>query len=513
MPEAGLYDSVYNPDVLLCLANLSSDEVFTSPNVVNRMLDMLPQELFCSPETTFLDPACKTGVFLREIAKRLIKGLGPQMPDLQERVDHIFNNQLFGIAITELTAFLSRRSLYCSKYPNSEFSVTRFDDIEGNIRYRQVNHTWRNGRCVYCGVSRDTVFGAEERGQILESHAYEWIHTSKPEGIFNMRFDVIISNPPYQLDTAGAGRQARPIYNLFVEQAKKLNPRYITMIIPSRWFAGGMGLDTFRDNMMNDRHITKIVDFINSKDCFPQNSVSGGVCYFLWERNRIGDCEFTNVNGDDEHTITRPLNEFSVIVRYNKAVPILHKVLAAKEEKLGEIISPLMPYKLSTNYRGRPERQYPDDLVLHASDGITYIRPNEIGSGYDTVDKYKVLISKTSAEHAGEPGRDGRFKVLTSSLKVIGPKEVCTHSYFTIGSYDNREPADNLLSYLSTKFVRFLILLAMSSINLSKLVFLFVPMQDFCKPWTDEELYARYGLTADEVAFIESLIKPMDNGE
>ena len=280
MPEAGLYDSVYNPDVLLCLANLSSDEVFTSPNVVNRMLDMLPQELFCSPETTFLDPACKTGVFLREIAKRLIKGLGPQMPDLQERVDHIFNNQLFGIAITELTAFLSRRSLYCSKYPNSEFSVTRFDDIEGNIRYRQVNHTWRNGRCVYCGVSRDTVFGAEERGQILESHAYEWIHTSKPEGIFNMRFDVIISNPPYQLDTAGAGRQARPIYNLFVEQAKKLNPRYITMIIPSRWFAGGMGLDTFRDNMMNDRHITKIVDFINSKDCFPQNSVSGGVCYF-----------------------------------------------------------------------------------------------------------------------------------------------------------------------------------------------------------------------------------------
>ena len=234
---------------------------------------------------------------------------------------------------------------------------------------------------------------------------------------------------------------------------------------------------------------------------------------FLWERNRIGDCEFTNVNGDDEHTITRPLNEFSVIVRYNKAVPILHKVLAAKEEKLGEIISPLMPYKLSTNYRGRPERQYPDDLVLHASDGITYIRPNEIGSGYDTVDKYKVLISKTSAEHAGEPGRDGRFKVLTSSLKVIGPKEVCTHSYFTIGSYDNREPADNLLSYLSTKFVRFLILLAMSSINLSKLVFLFVPMQDFCKPWTDEELYARYGLTADEVAFIESLIKPMDNGE
>ena len=150
-----LFNTVYNPDVLSCLANLSNDEVFTPPDVVNKMLDMLPQELFCNPDTTFLDPACKTGVFLREIAKRLITGLEPQMPDLQERIDHIFHKQLYAIAITELTSLLSRRGVYCSKYPNSEFSVTQFDEAEGNIRYRNIKHSWVNGKCKYCGISKD----------------------------------------------------------------------------------------------------------------------------------------------------------------------------------------------------------------------------------------------------------------------------------------------------------------------------------------------------------------------
>lgn len=502
------YSDIYNPDVLSCLANLSNDEVFTPPEIANQMLDMLPQDLFSSPDTTFLDPACKSGVFLREIAKRLLTGLESKIPDLQERIDHIFQKQLFGISITELTSLLSRRGVYCSKYPDSIYSVTQFENTDGNIRFKRIDHKWKDSKCIYCGASQSQY----DRDNALETHAYELIHTNRPEEIFKMKFDVIIGNPPYQLDTGGAGRQAKPIYNLFVEKAKKLNPRYLVMIIPSRWFSGGMGLDSFRESMMNDNHITKIIDYSNAKDCFPQNSISGGVCYFLRERDRKGLCEFTNINSGESITVFRPLNEFNVLVRYNKGVSIIHKIQTMNESSINTIISPLMPYGLSTNVRGNKERKDINDLILHASDGITFIKRDDITKGKDSIDKYKVLVSKTSAEHAGEPGKDGMFRVLTSSLKVIGPGEICTHSYFTIGLYDNFEEADNTLSYLRTRFVRFLILLSMSSINLSKLVFSFVPVQDFSKSWSDEELYGKYNLTAEEIDFIESMIKPMDIG-
>ena len=505
MSDQGLFGNIYNPDVLTCLANLSNDEVFTPPEIANQMLDMLPQELFENPDTKFLDPACKSGVFLREIAKRLLLGLEPQIPDLQERIDHIFHNQLYGIAITELTSLLSRRSVYCSKYPNSEFSVSKFEDAQGNIRFKKTKHKWKDKKCVFCGAAQSEY----DRNDDLETYAYEFIHMLKLEEIFNMKFDVIISNPPYAQDTAGAGRQAKPIYNLFIEQAKKLNPKYMTMIIPSRWFAGGMGLEDFRISMMNDNHILEIVDFTNSKDCFPGISVSGGVCYFLWERDNVGDCKFTNVTNDERTTLVRPLNEFPTLVRYNNAVSIIHKVMQQKEAMFDEIVSSLMPYGLSTSYRGRNNKAV-NDLTLHASNGITYINRSEIKKGFDTVDSYKILISKTSAEHAGEPGKDGKFRVIPSSIKVLGPSEVCTHSYFVVGNWDNRDIAENALTYMKTKFVRCLMLLCISGFGLSKLVFPFVPMQDFSKSWTDEELYAKYSLTDEEISFIESLIKPME---
>ena len=264
--------------------------------------------------------------------------------------------------------------------------------------------------------------------------------------------------------------------------------------------------------MMNDRHISKIVDYTNSKDCFPGISVSGGVCYFLWNRDKESDCEFINITNNSEDAITRPLNEFQTLVRYNKAVSIIHKIQQKKESLLAEKISSLMPYGLSTSYRGHSSPQGKNDLALHASNGVTYIDRQEISKGYETVDSFKLLVSKTSAEHAGEPGKDGRFKVIPSSMKVLHPGEVCTHSYFIIGNWENSQTAENALSYMRTKFVRFLMLLCISGFGLSKIVFQFVPMQDFSKSWTDEELYEKYGLTDDEITFIESMIKPMEVG-
>ncbi len=507
------YSSMYNPDVLTCLANLSNDEVFTPPEVANRMLDMLPEEIWHDSSATFLDPACKSGVFLREIAKRLIEGLKEEIPDLQKRIDHIFHKQLYGIAITELTSLLSRRSVYCSKYPNSKYSITLFEDTSGNIRYKRIPHRWQNGKCLFCGASKSEY----ERGDELETHAYEWIHTIKPEEIFKMKFDVIIGNPPYQLstvsgDTTNVSKQAKPIYNLFVEQAKKLNPRYLSMIIPSRWFAGGLGLDNFREAMMNDSHITNLVDFANAKDCFPQNSISGGVCYFLWERDANSPCKFTNVNGPITITESRYLNEFPVVVRYNSAVDIIRKVLDRSDSFLKDIVSPISPFAIPTKVSGAPQKDTNNYITLYTSRGVGYIDNQTVVSNRKYISKYKVMVSQIGAEHAGEPARDGKFRVLTSSMRVMHPDEVCTNSYIVIGEYDNIAEPENLLAYLKTKFVRFLVLQAVSSIHISRTSFTFVPMQDFSKPWTDEELYEKYGLTEEEIAFIESMIRPMELG-
>lgn len=506
-----LFENVYNPDVLSCLANLSNDEVFTPPEVVNKMLDMLPAELFRNPDTTFLDPACKTGVFLREIAKRLIVGLEPQFPDLQERIDHIFHKQLFGIAITELTSLLSRRGVYCSKYPNSEFSVSRFEDAQGNIRYKRTPHTWEKGKCVFCGASQSEY----DRAQDLETHAYEWIHVQNPEEIFRMKFDVIIGNPPYQLstvsgDTTNVSKQAKPIYNLFVEQAKRLNPHFLCMIIPSRWFAGGLGLDGFRQMMMEDGHLTHVVDYNNAKDCFPQNSISGGVCYFLRDRDAKGLCQFTNINGTSVTTEKRSLSEFPVVVRYNAAVDIIRKIRASAKSFVKDIVSPISPFAIPTKVTGDNARTMKCNVKLYSSKGTGYISEKEILNNIDYLSRYKVMVSQIGAEHAGEPGRDGKFRVLTSSMRVLLPDEVCTNSYIVIGKYDNQNMCDNLLNYLKTSFVRFLVLQAVSSIHISRTSFTFVPMQDFSKPWTDAELYAKYNLTQEEIDFIESMIKPME---
>src|SRR3984885_7842286 len=342
----------YNPDVLSCIANLSSDEVFTPPDLANRMLDLLPSEIWRDRNATFLDPGCKSGVFLREIAKRLDAGLESQISGRQQRLNYIFKNQLFAIANTELTALLSRRSVYCSKIANSRYSVCDdFEDAAGNIRFERIDHTWVDGHCRYCRANQQ----GYDRGNELESHAYEFIHRDFPEEIFSMKFDVVIGNPPYQLSDGGFGSSAAPIYQKFVESAIGLSPRYVVMITPSRWFAGGKGLDDFRARMLKDSRLRNLVDYPKLYDGFPGVKIRGGVSYFLWDRDYKGPCTVQTMWDGQPlgPPMERRLDAYDVLVRRNEAVSILEKVRAYRvggkaEATLGARVSSQKPFGLRT---------------------------------------------------------------------------------------------------------------------------------------------------------------------
>lgn len=492
----------YNPDVLSCLANLSSDEVFTPPQLVNQILDLLPDDIWTDRNATFLDPVCKTGVFLREIAKRMDNGLENQIPDRHQRINHILSNQLFGIAITELTSLISRRSVYCSSTANGEYSVCEtFDNHQGNIRFERLDHTWENGRCALCGASEANY----ERGEELETHAYEFIHTKIPEEIFEMKFDVIVGNPPYQLSDGGYGRSATPIYNKFVQQAKKLNPRYLSMIIPARWLGGGKGLNEFRAEMLNDQRIRKIVDFEDATEVFPGVDIAGGICYFLWEKDSKGDCTVSNIYNGKEFLSTRPLNEFSTFIRHSKAISIIHKVVGKNEKNMSQQVTSRKPFGLSTNIRPSST----GDLTLRWQKGEGPYNRDEITVGIEMIDKWKVITSYVGYDHAGNPGKDGRRRVF-SKIDILPPGTICTETYLVLGSYEIEDEAKNLVTYMKTHFLRFLVSQFMYSHHITKDAYTLVPILDMSKTWTDAKLYKKYRLKKDEIDFIESKIRPME---
>ena len=497
----------YNPDVLSCLANLSNDEVITPPEIANRMLDLLPKEIWSDSKVKFLDPFCKSGVFLREITKRLLDGLSEEIPDMQERLDHILHYQVYGMAITELTSLVSRRSLYCSKEASSEYSISRFDEAAGNIAFHEIPHTWNEstGKCIYCGASREVY----ERGEDKESHAYQFIHTDNPKELFNnMKFDVIIGNPPYQLnDGGGRDSAAIPLYDKFVQKAKQLAPHFLIMIIPARWYTGGRGLDDFRDNMISDTRLKVIHDYPETDDCFPGLNIRGGVCYFLWDSLYHGDCTIINHIKGKMIEMKRPLKEANIplLIRYNQSISIMKKVLKFKEVSLGKYVSTSKPFGMRSNFSDFTSIQTEMHSVkLYRFGENGYVAKKIIVKNEKLIDRYKVLVSKAS------PGGDEYPHSIVSQPIVSEPNSVCTETYLVIKDVDSRIEAENLVSYIKTRFFRFMMSLVKNTQNISKASYTFVPLQDFSHPWTDEMLYGKYKLSSDEIAFIESMIRPME---
>jgi site-specific DNA-methyltransferase (adenine-specific) len=523
--KAGFAPPSRNPDVLMCIANLSNDEVFTPPEFANRMLDTLTEawaadhggaNLWANKTVRFLDPCTKSGVFLREITSRLTKGLADEIPDLQQRADHILTKQVFGIGITHLTAMLARRSVYCSKHAKGSHSIAKtFGSDDGNVWFRRTEHSWKKGRCEYCGASETTY----ERGQALETHAYAFIHTDSIKAHAaewfggDMQFDVIIGNPPYQLASDGGTRDV-PIYHMFVEQAKKLAPRYLTMVIPSRWMAGGLGLAEFRRTMLSDTRIRDLVDYPNAAEVFPSVGINGGACYFLWDAAHDGPCSVSSVRAGEVNGPTgRRLDEFDVLVRDSRALGILRKVLAHKEASINTILARDKEFGWTSNFDGFHQKQRKGDVPLYyirmMKRAVGYIARKEVTKSKNLIDTWKVLVPKVGSGRERE--RSGVDLVLGPSLIAPSPS-VCTQS-FLFFFVSSRKEAESLQSYYETRFFRFLVSLRKITQDATHSTYRWVPMQAWDRTWIDADLYKKYGITKKESAFIESMIRPMGDGD
>ena len=527
------YDYLEHFDILETITNVGNDEVFTPRKTCEMILDSLPEEVWHNPNYRWLNPATKNGIFEREIAIRLDAGLKDIIPDEEARRKHILQDMIYAIGQTKFTSYVARRTLYyCSdanrecdgiKAPDGHYvngyaigNGTWFDDEEGNIKTPRADHVFdKNGRCIYCRLPKTSKYVDSLQ---REQYAYEFIH-HKPEELLGylqdlffkgdrtMTFDIIIGNPPYQLADGGSKASARPIYQLFVQNSIALAPKFLSMIIPARWYAGGKGLNEFRKEMLGCGNIKLLADFPNAKNCFPNCSISGGVCYFLWEKNYHGDCNFISyTNSGNPKKTLKKLDSFPILIRYPEAEGIVRKIVERDLFKsFSELVSTRNPFGFPSSERG-VKTPFEHSVRLFSSAGISYVPRADVSDGLNYLDQYKILQSTLTAEHANEADSTGKFRVL-STLEELSPGDCCTDSYLVIGPFNSPNQSHNCMSYLKTKIVRFLLLLSVSSIHVTRDTYLFVPRVNFEESWTDAKLYKKFGLDKSEIDFIEETIR------
>ena len=463
-----------------CFLNeqFDSQEVLEEPRLVDQ--GQVTEDIFLNPEARILEMNSKSGLYPLYMAYSLyaMKLPGPEdklpLEQTQALWQETVEQQIFVLCKTRMAESITRRTL------------VGYQDWTVNTTY--IPHLLER-------MENDP----QRLAKKLEKPE-TWRKNGEP-----MTFDAIVGNPPYQIADGGNNASAMPVYQRFVELATTIEPHYASMIMPSRWYSGGRGLDDFRANIMNDTRMRVLYDYASSDYCFPGVDISGGICYFLWDKDYDGPCTVTNAESQIAHSVKRYLNEFPILVRSNAAISIIDKVARRKEQTLDIFVSSQKPFGLRTF--ARPDEN--GDLTLRWNGGKGPISSDKVTGGTELIDKWKVIVSRVLYEHGGKADKNGQSRIL-SILEMLGPKEVCSETYIVVNSYDTEAEAAGLYSYLKTKFARFLIMQATSSIMITRGCFMFVPVQNFAEEWTDEKLYKKYELTEDEIAFIESTIRVME---
>lgn len=545
-------------DILVLFEALNNHEIFTPPRLAKEMLELLPDEVWCNPSLKFLDPCTKSGVFLREIFYKLYEGLKNKgvhkahdgleynLDNDQERINHILKNMIYGIATSELTGYVARRTLYGVMEANIDKQVAALESFSKSKNYEQwseeeqLKFVGRNKFNEYFNhemFKTDDYIGFEEEGNIfypadevakkvLEDGNYEVEDTYYPfindetqhqkildikEG--RMRFDVIIGNPPYQINDNAFGAGASPIYDKFILTSINLNPKYLSMIVPSRWLTNGKGLGKFRKYMFSNNKISKMVDCLSPNYFFPAVEVKGGINYFLWERNwKRDELEYSIVDPKTKSfsTLRRKINEFDVFIRNNTAISIVHKVLSKGFESVESNASGTLPFGIPSNFtdysvKSIPSKNiklYGNKINMKDTNGIGYVSQSSITKHPEWLNKHKVLVPKAT-------GTGNDSKVLSTPI-YSEPNSVCSHTYIVVGVFDTKPEALNFMEYIRTKFLRYLVSIVKNTQDATRGVYKFVPMLNMNKSYSDKELYSMFDFTDEEKNFIEELISSME---